>query len=388
MRIRSDSSGGSWAETSHDEEPGKLSSMISGRPWTFSRAHQFICAWKVLVLLGCSVSWLALGGTPSNKYLGLEHDVQFTEYPPLAHNEALAQRLLTPLTSARLMRKAAQSGAKVRDYPVDMKNQKYVLFVPPIKPPNGYAVLVFVEPWAVAGVPRAWIPVLKKRGFVFVTAEHSGNTESVYERRIPLALIALYNVTRQYPIDPERVYIGGMSGGSRIAERMALAYPDLFRGALLHSSADPIGTSEVPLPNPELFRHFQESMRLVYITGQYDAPNIEKDEISRASMRDWCALDIVTVPFAFAGHELAGESDFEHALTALEGHSPPNPKLLSVCRDHKAAELGTNLEDVQKLMAEGKMPAARSLLEKIDARFGGLAAPKSLEFASQMKALD
>jgi pimeloyl-ACP methyl ester carboxylesterase len=179
-----------------------------------------------------------------------------------------------------------------------------------------------------------------------------------------------------------------MSGGSRIAERMALAYPDKFRGALLHSSADPIGTAEVPLPNPELFLHFQESMRLVYITGQYDAPNIEKDEISRASMRDWCTFDIVTVPFAFAGHELAGESDFEHALTALEGHSPANPRLLSACRDHKAAELAANLEDVQKLMAEGKVPAARSLLEKTDARFGGLAAPKSVELASQMNLLD
>jgi hypothetical protein len=387
MRIRSGLSCGNWANTGHAAEPGKLPSMISGRPWTFSSA-QFICAWRVLILLGCGVSSLALAGTPSSKYPGLQHDVQFTEYSPLAHSEALAQRLLTPLTSARLMHKAAASGAKVRDYPVDLKNEKYVLFVPPEKPPNGYALLVFVEPWAFAGVPRAWIPVLKKRGFIFVTAEHSGNTESVYERRIPLALIALYNVTKQYPIDPERIYIGGMSGGSRIAERMALAYPDLFRGALLHSSADPIGTAEVPLPNTELFRHFQESMRLVYITGQYDAPNIEKDEISRASMRDWCAFDIVTVPFAFAGHELVGESDLEHALTALEGHSPANPKLLSVCRDHKSAELATNLEDIQKLMTEGKGPAARSLLEKTDARFGGLAAPKSVELASQMKALE
>lgn len=331
---------------------------------------------------------LACAATPSSKTPGLEHNVAFTEYSPLAHNEALARRLLTPLASERLMRKAAQSGAKVRDYPVDLEREKYVLFVPPRQPPEGYALLVFVEPWEFAGVPRAWIPVLQRHGFIFVTAEHSGNSESVYERRIPLALIATYNVMKQYPVDPNRVYIGGMSGGSRIAERMALAYPELFHAALLHSSSDPIGTAEVPLPAPDLFRQFQESMRLVYITGQYDAPNIEKDEISRASLRDWCTFDIVTKPFPFAGHELAGASDFEPALAALESHTPPNPKMLSACREYKSTKLAEKVQQIGSLLEAGKGPAARKLLEELDAHFGGLAAPKSVELASQMNALD
>ena len=331
---------------------------------------------------------LVCAATPSSKTPGLEHDVVFTEYSPLAHNEALAQRLLTPLTSARLLHKAAQSGARVRDYPLDLEREKYVLFVPSQQPPKGYALLVFVEPWEFAGVPRAWISVLQRHGVIFVTAEHSGNTESVYERRIPLALIATYNVMKRYPVDPSRVYIGGMSGGSRIAERMALAYPELFHAALLHSSSDPIGTAEVPLPAPDLFQAFQESMRLVYITGQYDAPNIEKDEISRASLRDWCAFDIITKPFLFAGHELAGANDFEPALIALEGHTPANPKILSTCREHKSTELAEKLQRIGALLEGGKSPAARKLLEEVDAHYGGLAAPQSVELATRMNALD
>lgn len=334
------------------------------------------------------VGTLVWGASPSSKTPGLEHDVVFSEYSPLAHNEALAQRLLTPLTSARLIHKAAQSGAKVRDYPLDLKLEKYVLFVPAKPPPKGYALLVFVEPWEFAGVPRAWIPALQRHGVIFVTAEHSGNTESVYERRIPLALIAAYNVMEQYPVDASRVYVGGMSGGARIAERMALAYPELFRAALLHSSSDPIGTAEVPLPAPDLFHQFQEFTRLVYITGQYDAPNIEKDEISRASMRDWCAFDIVTKPFPFAGHELAGANDFEPALIALESHAPANPKLLSACREHKSTQLAEKLQQIRQLLVDGKGPAARKLLDDLDAHYGGLAAPQSVEFATQMNALD
>ncbi|MEP6886316.1 MAG: PHB depolymerase family esterase [Gammaproteobacteria bacterium] len=327
-------------------------------------------------------------GDGSSTTAGLQHDVVFSEFPPLARNAALTQRLLTPLTSARLQRKAAQSGAGVREYPLDLANEKYVRFVPPTEPPQGYSLLVFIEPWKFAGVPRDWIPVLERHGVIFITAEQSDNTQPVYSRRIPLALVAAYNVMKQYRVNPDRVFIGGMSGGSRVALRMALAYPDVFHAALLHSSSDPIGTAEVPLPAPELLRQFQESTRLVYITGDYDAPNIEKDEASRASLRDWCTFDIVVQRFALAGHELSGAREFEPVLTALESHAAPMPKPLAACREHKATRLREQLQQVQELMGHDKTSAAMSLLEQVDAHFGGMAAPKSVELAASMNALD
>ena len=64
----------------------------------------------------------------------------------------------------------------------------------------------------------------------------------------------------RYPIDPKRVYVGGLSGGSRAAEMTALAYPDVFRGALLNAGSDPIGgEAGIYLPPAELFRRFQET---------------------------------------------------------------------------------------------------------------------------------
>jgi poly(3-hydroxybutyrate) depolymerase len=63
------------------------------------------------------------------------------------------------------------------------------------------------------------------------------------ERRIPLALLAAHNVMQRYPVDKERLYIGGMSGGSRVALRIALAFPDVFHALLLHSGSDRIGTA-------------------------------------------------------------------------------------------------------------------------------------------------
>jgi predicted esterase len=318
----------------------------------------------------------------------LEHDVVFTEMSPLARSAALAQRLLTPLTSSRLLRKAERSGAIVREYPIDLTREKYVLYVPPNRSPDGYSLLVFIEPWDNAGVPRDWIDSLNQHSVIFITATNSGNTQGVYERRIPLALVATYNVMKQYPIAPGRVYVGGMSGGSRVALRMALAYPELFHAAFLHSASDPIGTAEVPLPAPELMRQFQESTRLVYLTGQYDAPNIKGDELSRASLRDWCVSDIVVERFTLAGHELSKRKDFEPALTALENHSAPGPKLLASCREYKNKELEERLQEIHDLWDRGKHQAAVSRLEQVDARFGGLAAPRSVELASEMHELD
>jgi hypothetical protein len=75
-------------------------------------------------------------------------------------------------------------------------------------------------------------------------------------------------------------------------------------------------------------------------------------------------------------------------LTALEGHGPANPKRLSACREHKSTELAEKLQQVEALLGAGKNSAARTLLEQVDAHFGGLATPKSVELASQMNALD
>jgi poly(3-hydroxybutyrate) depolymerase len=187
----------------------------------------------------------------------------------------------------------------------------------------------------------------------------------------------------RYPVDPQQVYIGGFSGGSRVALRLALGYPDIFHGVLLNAGCDPIGTADVPLPPAELVRRFQDSMRLVYVTGERDDAHLVDDMHSRQSLEKWCVFDVDTESEPRKGHEPADASAFSRALDALLRHADTRPGRLAECRARIAAELGTQLQQVAGAFARGEAAGARRLLDKVDAHFGGLAAPRSVELASQ-----
>jgi pimeloyl-ACP methyl ester carboxylesterase len=195
------------------------------------------------------------------------------------------------------------------------------------------------------------------------------------QRREPLALLAASNVLHRYPVDASRVYVGGFSGGSRVAERLALAYPDLFHGALLNAGSDPIGTPEVPLPSSNLFERFQASSRLVYLTGKNDADHLDMDRRSRQAMNEWCVFDITPLVVPWSGHETPNAAAFSRGLNALEQHDPADPDKLGACRERYREELKNDIEHTRALVTQGDRTDAAVELQKIDARFGGLAAP-------------
>jgi dienelactone hydrolase len=291
--------------------------------------------------------------------------------------------MLTPLSAAQIPQLLAHSGKALSEQPINPAEEKFVVYVPVQAPPTGYALLVFVPPWTDARLPPGWTAVLEHYGVIFVSAARSGNDVTPLGRRAPLALTAAQNILRLYPVDPQRVYIGGFSGGSRTALRLALGYPDLFRGALLNAGSDPIGSPEMPLPPKELFLRFQNSTRLVYVTGDKDAASLAADDQSTHSMREWCVFDIDTEVTHWRGHEAASPAALSAALQALFNPVAPDPDKLAACRAAVEAKLTARFQQVEALIANGKHDSAQKLLHEIDARFGGIAAPRSLDLAQQ-----
>ena len=292
--------------------------------------------------------------------------------------------MFSPLNALRLDQYAAGAGKTLGGQPIDLANERYSIYVPssPNSSTGTYSLLVFVPPWTRAEVPRAWIPVLNRYHTILVTAANSGNDAPTIDRREPLTLLAAHNVMVQYPVNSQQVYIGGFSGGARIALRLALGYPDVFHGALLNAGSDSIGTADVPLPPAALFRSFQESIRLVYLTGERDEENLARDMYSRRSLNEWCVFDLVTQTEARTAHELADAAGFGRSLEALLGPRKSLPDKLAECRTRIDQELSTELQQVESAFGRGESKLAKQLLTKVDVRYGGLAAPRSIELAT------
>lgn len=314
----------------------------------------------------------------------MQPDVTFGETSPLSRNTEILRRMISPLAAVAVRRELAQSGKALSEQPIDPSSERFTVYVPAARPARGYGLLVFVPPWRDARLPAEWASVLDQYGVVFVSAARSGNDTNVFDRRVPLALIAYQNIVDRYPVDPERVFVGGFSGGSRVALRLALGYPDVFRGALLDAGADPIGDAKAPLPPRDLFRQFQERSRLVYVDGADDTFNLQTDTASMRAMRDWCVADMDDEVVPHAGHDILDGKALARSFAALLVRETPDPAALASCRAHVDAELTSKLQQAAAHLANGNRDDARKLLLEIDARFGGLAAPPSTELDARL----
>jgi hypothetical protein len=312
--------------------------------------------------------------------------VTFDQYTPLAGNLMMAERLLRPLTAAQLRDRLAAAGKGLRDQPVDLAHEQFRIYVPGTRPPGGFGVFVFVPPWDGNFLPQGWETALDAQGMIFVSATRSGNEASPLGRREPLAILAAYNVMQRFPVAASRVYVGGFSGGSRIALRLALGYPDLFRGALLDGGSDPIGGSDLPLPPRALFDQFRVSSRLIYITGTNDEYHMVQQGGSVGSLGHWCVVNVSTQPVGGQGHTLAPPSVISAALASLGAPlAMPTPQA-EKCWARLTAAVDEELSAAQGKMEHGDVGGARSQLERIDKRYSGLAAPRSVELAQKLRA--
>jgi predicted esterase len=137
-------------------------------------------------------------------------------------------------------------------------------YVPPTYDPARPAgLLVYVSPTQSGEIPRGWSDILDRHNVIWIGADRSGNSELV-ARRVLLALLAAAAAGKQYVIDPERIYISGLSGGGKIASMVATDQARLFRGAIYNCGVE-LWDSDVP--------HQLEEMRqnhYVFITGTHD----------------------------------------------------------------------------------------------------------------------
>jgi len=308
--------------------------------------------------------------------------VAFTEPSPLSHNGALIERLIAPFNAADL---AGRTSARtLAAQPLNLGEERFSLFVPSREPAGGYALMVYISPWDDTRLPRGWTGVLEREGVIFVSAANSGNGAPVVTRRVPLALDAATNVARRYRIDQDRVWIAGFSGGARVAERVALAYPDVFTGALLDGGSDEIGSADLPLPTRERFEQFLDRTAIVISAGSEDPINVSAARNTAGSLKRHCHERVAVKVRNRAGHEPMDAKALTMALADLSAPRGQTGAEIASCRAALYSRIEGELTRAEALVARDGRDAAAAL-QSIDLRYGRLAAPRALELRARLR---
>ncbi len=234
---------------------------------------------------------------------------------------------------------AAESSPRgARGGALDLSDESLALFVPAVYGEEG-AARRQDEPWGllvwVSPTPGGMLPadpaleeLLAQRRVLWVGAERSGNRRPSWQRAA-LALVAADVVLAHYDVDPERVWVGGYSGGGRMASALVWRWPERFRGGIFWFGADffadlPVPfrpgarwTARFPSPGRDEQRLLRQR-RFVYVTGERDFNRSETLVVSQAAReRGYEGVTYLQVPGA--DHYLGLDAEWlGRALEAVE----------------------------------------------------------------------
>jgi len=199
---------------------------------------------------------------------------------------------------------------EARSFAPTMRLDRKVAFrvrVPPGDGPHG--VLVFVHPGFNAEPMRGWPDVLDRRNLIYIAAEGFGNDKPGNQRAL-VALLALKHLARTQRLDADRRYIGGMSGGGKMASQVLTLFPGFFNGALCIVGADPIA--------PPAARAAQlADKRVVFMTGNKDFNHYDVLSVHKRLLESGIAHSFLMDLDGF-GHQYPDAAQLDAALELLD----------------------------------------------------------------------
>jgi predicted esterase len=203
---------------------------------------------------------------------------------------------------------ASQLASFAKTYPVD-RPIRWKLHVPTESPSPG--VLVFVSAQDSGDPPSDWIEVLEESNLIWIAACDFGNRKPTAQRMLA-GLMGLAYVQLNYKLDPERVYVAGISGGGRVASKVATKFPRLFNGAIYIVGAD-FWESADANAIADISRN-----RYVFITGSSDFNRREMKGVFRSYLSAG-ATHSQLLDLSHFGHQLPSGDQLRDALAYLDG---------------------------------------------------------------------
>ena len=205
----------------------------------------------------------------------------------------------------------ADPPAKLTGDGFDSAKQTYELFVPERKDPKKPApAILFISAGDEPSGWKAFEKTCKDNGFVFIGVRGAGNNVPP-PKRVRIVLDCFDDVRKQIPLDPDRTYVSGFSGGARIACAVGFALPEYFGGTI------PICAGGDLREEPWLRHRAIDRLSCALVTGEAD---FNRGEVERWKGTMWKDIGIRTRVWTQAkmGHALPPSATLTEAVKWLD----------------------------------------------------------------------
>lgn len=258
----------------------------------------------------------------------------FADRSPLSANKVMTDRLGW-----------VQGVVRGPDYKADYRlaDETFDAYVP-----DGYTgdrpfgLVVFVSPGPAGGLGpidarRGWKAEIDRHELIWVGPNNVGNSRPTLPR-LGLAIDAAVNAQARFRVDPDRVYVMGVSGGGRVASMLGVAFADVFRGGGAYiigcdfykrerSREQPGSFAQTYFTPPkQVLDPAKRRSKHVFVTGDTDG-NRDQTQTYFAAFRREGFEHCTYLQVPGVGHEPPPQEWFAKAMAALDERLPPVPPL-------------------------------------------------------------
>jgi predicted esterase len=225
--------------------------------------------------------------------------------------------------------KGASEGKSYR-----IEEESYSVYVP--KNYDGtipYGLIAFVSASLGGGIPGEYMSVCDSQRVIWIGGAKVPNERNATERT-RITVDAVHNMVKKYRIDPDRIYVAGMSGGGRVASHMAVPYADVFTGAIFFCGCNPLVMPSDQATSKKV-DELAKQHRFAFMTGSKDfnQPGTKQVYEQYLSMKYTYSKYFEQ---AGMGHEMPNKASFTEAMAFLDG--PLIAKAVTQLAAGKAAE--------------------------------------------------
>jgi predicted esterase len=240
-------------------------------------------------------------------------------------------------------------------------NQKYELFVPGnYDESKSWPLVLFISAGDRPAGFAQWKAVCEQEGVLFASPHGAGNSVDT-KKRVRIILDVLDDVRRKYNVDPDRTYIGGFSGGGRIACAIGFSLPEYFGGVIPVCSAG-------DLRDESWLRHrVIDRLSVAHLTGENDFNRGEVERFRGPMLADVGVRSKVWVAPKM-GHGIPDSKVLLEASQWLDESSAARGQLAKRYPATRAAGVPPTREEQAKLLAE----EAEQRLAKRETKYSGL----------------